>query len=62
MFAQTKLNPSTMTDPNQQKIMLIMPLVFCFMMKDLPAGLNLYIFVSTVFHIAQQLFVYKSAD
>lgn len=62
MFAQTKLNPSTMTDPNQQKIMLIMPLVFCFMMKDLPAGLNLYIFVSTVFGIAQQLFVYKSAD
>lgn len=62
MFGQTKLNPSTTADPNQQKIMYIMPLVFCFMMKDLPAGLNLYIFVSTVFGIAQQLFVYKSAD
>lgn len=62
MFGQTKLNPSASADPNQQKIMYIMPLIFCFMMKDLPAGLNLYIFVSTVFGIAQQLYVYKSAE
>ena len=62
MFFQTKLNPSTTTDPLQKKMMMFMPLIFTFFMKDLPAGLNLYIFVSTVFGIAQQLFVYKTAD
>ena len=62
MLAQTKLNPSTTADPNQQKIMYIMPLVFCFIMKDLPAGLNLYFCVSNVLGIAQQLFVYKTVD
>ncbi|MCF8058089.1 MAG: membrane protein insertase YidC [Bacteriovoracaceae bacterium] len=62
MFAQTKLNPSTTADPTQQKMMMFMPLIFTFFMKDLPAGLNLYIFVSTVFGIAQQLFVYKTVD
>lgn len=62
MLAQTKLNPSTTADPNQQKIMYIMPLVFCFIMKDLPAGLNLYFCVSNVLGISQQLFVYKTVD
>lgn len=62
MFGQTKLNPSTSADPTQQKMMMFMPLIFTFFMKDLPAGLNLYIFVSTVFGIAQQLFVYKTVD
>ncbi len=62
MFGQTKLNPSTTTDPTQQKVMLFMPLIFTFIMKDFPAGLNLYIFVSTLFGIAQQLIVYKTID
>ncbi|MDD0854732.1 membrane protein insertase YidC [Halobacteriovorax sp. GB3] len=62
MFGQTKLNPSASADPTQQKVMLFMPLIFCFIMKDLPAGLNLYIFISTIFGIAQQLFVYKTVD
>jgi YidC/Oxa1 family membrane protein insertase len=61
-FLQTKLNPSTNVDPNQQKIMLIMPLIFPFFMKDLPAGLNLYMFVSTAFGIIQQMIVYKAID
>lgn len=61
-FLQTKLNPSTTADPNQQKIMLFMPLIFPFFMKDLPAGLNLYMFVSTSFGILQQMFVYKVID
>jgi YidC/Oxa1 family membrane protein insertase len=62
MFGQTKLNPSTTADPTQQKMMMFMPLIFTFFMKDLPAGLNLYIFVSTVFGVLQQLFVYKTVD
>lgn len=61
-FLQTKLNPSTTTDPSQQKIMLIMPLIFPFFMKDLPAGLNLYMTISTAFGILQQMIVYKVID
>jgi len=49
-------------DPTQQKIMLLMPVVFAFIMKSLPAGLVLYIFVSTVVGILQQALVYKMAD
>jgi YidC/Oxa1 family membrane protein insertase len=59
MFLNTKLTPTTSVDPAQQKIMLFMPLIFGFMMKDLPAGLTLYIFISTMMGMLQQLFVYK---
>lgn len=62
MFAQQKLTPQTSMDPTQQKIMLFMPIIFAFIMKSLPAGLVLYIFVSTVVGIAQQAIVYKMAD
>lgn len=59
MFLQQKLNPSTAGDPTQQKIMKFMPIIFGFIMKDLPAGLTLYIFVSTLLGIFQQMYVYK---
>lgn len=62
MFAQQKLTPQTSMDPTQQKIMLLMPVIFAFIMKSLPAGLVLYIFVSTVVGILQQAIVYKMAD
>ncbi|MFA6237208.1 MAG: membrane protein insertase YidC [Bacteriovorax sp.] len=62
MLAQQKLTPQTSIDPTQQKIMLFMPVIFAFIMKSLPAGLVLYIFVSTVVGIAQQSLVYKMAD
>lgn len=62
MFLQQKLSPTTTMDPTQQKIMLFMPLIFGFIMKDLPAGLVLYILVSTVVGILQQMLVYKMAD
>ncbi len=60
MFVQQKyLTPATSVDPTQQKIMLFMPLIFGFIMKDLASGLVLYIFVSTIFGVAQQLVVNK---
>ena len=62
MFFQTRLNPSPTADPTQKKVMLIMPLVFGFIMKDLPAGLNLYMLVSTVYGVSQQLLVSKMSD
>lgn len=62
MLAQQKLTPQTTVDPTQQKIMMFMPVIFAFIMKSLPAGLVLYIFVSTVVGVLQQVFVYKMAD
>ena len=60
MFLQQKYTPTTTVDPTQKKIMMFMPLIFGFIMKDLPSGLVLYIFVSTIFGVIQQLWVYKS--
>lgn len=62
MFLQQKMTPSTSMDPTQQKIMLFMPLVFGLIMKDLPSGLVLYIFISTLAGIIQQMLVYKTTD
>lgn len=61
MFFQQKLTPATTADPMQKKLMTFMPLMFAVFMKDLPAGLTLYIFVSTIVGMTQQLFVFKRA-
>lgn len=55
MFAQQKMTPVAGMDPMQQKILLLMPVVFTFIMLNLPSGLTIYIFVSTVLGILQQL-------
>lgn len=60
MFLQQKLTPNTITDPVQKKVMMFMPLVFGVIMKDLPSGLSLYIFVSTMFGIIQQVMVFNA--
>lgn len=62
MFAQQKLTPTSTMDPTQAKIMMFMPVIFAFIMKSLPAGLVLYILVSTTVGILQQMLVYKMAD
>lgn len=55
MFVQMKTTPSTM-DPAQQKVMMILPIVFSFFMITLPSGLTLYIFISALFSVAQQIY------
>lgn len=60
MFLQQKMTPNTISDPVQKKVMLFMPLVFGVIMKDLPSGLSLYIFVSTLFGIIQQVLVFNT--
>lgn len=62
MFLQQKMTPSASADPIQQKVMMFMPLIFAFIFKGMPAGLVLYIVVSTFVGILQQYFVYKLAD
>ncbi|MCC7404683.1 MAG: membrane protein insertase YidC [Bdellovibrionales bacterium] len=55
MFIQQKITPNTM-DPAQAKVLMFMPIVFTFFMLSLPSGLTLYIFVSTLFGILQQIY------
>lgn len=59
MFLNMKLTPSTSADPAQQKIMMFMPVIFSLFMLNLPSGLTLYILISTLVGMGQQLFVYK---
>ena len=61
MFLQQKRTPTTSTDPTQQTVMMFMPIIFGFIMKDMPSGLVLYICVSTIFQMGQQFFVNKTA-
>jgi YidC/Oxa1 family membrane protein insertase len=53
-FVQTKMTPAT-GDPQQQKIMLFMPLIFMTMFIWAPSGLVLYWTVSNLWAIGQQV-------
>jgi YidC/Oxa1 family membrane protein insertase len=55
MFWQTKITPTT-ADPAQQRIMLIMPLMFTVFFLWAPSGLVIYWFVSNLWAIGQQYF------
>jgi YidC/Oxa1 family membrane protein insertase len=55
MFWQQWITPST-ADPAQQRIMMIMPLMFSFMFLWAPSGLVIYWFVSNLWAIGQQYF------
>jgi YidC/Oxa1 family membrane protein insertase len=55
MFWQQWITPSS-ADPAQQRIMMIMPLMFCFMFLWAPSGLVIYWFVSNLWAIGQQYF------
>jgi YidC/Oxa1 family membrane protein insertase len=54
MFLQQKLTPNPAMDKNQEKIMLMMPLVFSLMMLSLPAGMVIYMITNTIVSIIQQ--------
>jgi YidC/Oxa1 family membrane protein insertase len=54
MFFQQKLTPAA-GDPNQQKIMMFMPVIFTFMFWGFPTGLVIYWLANNVLSIGQQL-------
>lgn len=54
MFFQQKLTPTPSADEAQQMMMKVMPVMFTVLMLFLPAGLNLYILVSTLWGVVQQ--------
>lgn len=59
MFFQQKLTPMPGSDPAQQAMMKFMPLMFTAFMIFLPAGLNIYIFISTLWGVAQQYYIQR---
>jgi len=60
MFLQQWMSPSA-GDPQQQKVMMIMPVMFTFMFVNFPAGLALYWLVNNVLTIAQQYYINRTA-
>ena len=61
MFLQQKMTPTNM-DPTQEKIMLIMPVVFTFMFLNFPAGLVIYWLINNLLTILQQYLIRRQAD
>jgi YidC/Oxa1 family membrane protein insertase len=53
-FIQQKLTPMTNVDQQSQKVMMFVPIIFSFFMKDLASGLNLYMLVSTIIGFLSQ--------
>ena len=60
MYLMTKMTPQTTTDPAQQKMMALMPLMMGFIFFRLSSGLNLYMFTSNLVGIGQQYYLNKS--
>ena len=58
MFLQQKMSPTSM-DPAQEKMMLIMPIVFTFLFVNFPSGLVLYWLMNNVLTIGHQYWLKK---
>jgi len=54
MVIQQKMTPQTMSDPMQQKMMMMMPIIFSVMLAWAPSGLVLYWTASNIWTIGQQ--------
>jgi YidC/Oxa1 family membrane protein insertase len=61
MIIQHKLNPAPI-DPVQQKIMMILPIVFTVFFAFFPAGLVLYWFVNSLLSITQQWYIMQKME
>jgi YidC/Oxa1 family membrane protein insertase len=56
MFLQQWMTPSA-GDPNQRKMMMLMPLMFTFMFVSFPAGLTVYWLINNLLSIGQQYWI-----
>ena len=61
MLIQQRLNPAPL-DPIQQKVMMILPVVFTVFFAFFPAGLVLYWVVNNVISISQQYYITKKIE
>jgi YidC/Oxa1 family membrane protein insertase len=58
MVLQQKMTPTSM-DPTQNKMMMLMPVVFTFLFLNFASGLVLYWLMNNIFSIVQQVYVNK---
>ncbi|MCU1293463.1 MAG: protein translocase subunit yidC [Bryobacterales bacterium] len=56
-FMTQKMTPAAGVDPNQQRMMLFMPIMFGFMFYSLSSGLVLYYLTSNLVGVTQQLII-----
>jgi YidC/Oxa1 family membrane protein insertase len=61
MVLNQRLMPTTTTDPVQKKDNDVCATYFCNLYERFSAGLTLYIFISTLVGMLQQLYVYRRA-
>jgi len=59
MFIQQWMTPSA-GDPNQRKMMMMMPIMFTFMFVSFPAGLTVYWLINNILSIGQQYWINRS--
>jgi YidC/Oxa1 family membrane protein insertase len=59
MLVQQKMSPP-MGDPMQQKMMLLMPVVFTFLFLNFPSGLVIYWLFNNILSIGQQYYINKA--
>ena len=57
MFLLQRMTPVASTDPAQQRMMMVMPLVFGIMFYNFAAGLVLYWLTGNIVGIAQQMLI-----
>jgi len=62
MFVMQKLQPMTIQDPMQQKIMQYMPVAFSIFMAWFPSGLVLYWFISNLISIIQMKIIFSGIE
>lgn len=62
MFAQARLTPQTVDNPQMKAMQNIMPVLFTGMMLFLPSGLVLYIVVNTLLSVGQQLLIKRQME
>ncbi|ALO36488.1 insertase [Colwellia sp. MT41] len=58
MYVMQRMQPMTIQDPMQQKIMQYMPVVFSIFMAWFPSGLVLYWFISNLISITQMKIIF----
>lgn len=61
MVLQQKLGPQP-ADPQQAKVMMIMPVMFTYLFASFPAGLVIYWAWSNILTILQQLYINRSSE
>ena len=58
MVIQQKMTPTSL-DPAQNKMMMLMPIIFTFLFLNFASGLVLYWLINNIFSIAQQFYTNK---